>query len=120
MERKIDFETLCPVGLDNFSSDVLGEVRPVLLLCLSKDASLEAQISEAEKVHQAYWRSLKTCLLKEDFLGAFMERYRVRGTPTFLIFSNGEERQRLLGKSSYQDLQQFIVQTLPGLVPDIS
>ncbi len=120
MERKIDFEALYPVGLDNFNGEVLGEVRPVLLICLSEGASLEKQLSEVEKVHLAYQPSLKVCLLKEDFLGAFMDRYLVRGTPTFLIFLNGEERQRLLGKSNYQDLQQFIKQALPELTSDIS
>lgn len=110
-----DIGSVSLVGLDDFQKEVLTEVKPVLLLCLSKDKSLQAQMSEIEKIQSEYGRFLKICLLDEDFLGVFMERYNVKGTPTFLIFSDGKERERLLGRVNHQELTRFILQALPVL-----
>ncbi|MFH2130768.1 MAG: thioredoxin family protein [bacterium] len=117
--KHVDLRSVHQVGLDDFSREVLGEVRPVLLLCLSKDPSFFSQMSEIDKIQSEYGRFLKVCLLEEDFLSVFMERYQVKGTPTFLIFSSGKEQERLLGRVDHQDLARFILQTLPDLNPPV-
>lgn len=109
------YGSLCVVGLENFNRDVLAQEIPVLILCMPIDTSFFSQLPEIERVQLDYRGTLKICLLEEDFLGAFMERYQVPGTPTFLIFSKGTELERLLGQVSYQELVRFISQSLPGL-----
>ncbi len=103
------------IGVDNFNREILESARPVLVLCMSKDKSFSAQMSEIEKIQMKSSRYLKICLLDEDFLGVFMDRYNVKGTPTFLVFVNGKEQERLLGSVKYQDLVRFFHRVLPDL-----
>ena len=113
--EKMNSTSVCLVGADNFSREVLGNAGPVLLMCLSKDKSFSDQMSEVEKIQVKYSRFLKICLLEEDFLSVFMERYEVKGMPTFLIFSEGKEQERLLGSVNFQDLTRFLLRVLPDL-----
>jgi len=113
--ENVDSTPVCLVGANNFSREVLGNARPVLILCMSKDKSFSAQMSEIEKIQLKYRRFLKICLLDEDFLSVFMERYAVKGMPTFLIFSEGKEQERLLGNVKFEDLTRFFLRVLPGL-----
>ncbi len=112
---KLDLGSLCQVGLENFNSEVLDENRPILILCMSKGRSFVNQINEFEKVRVDFLQDLKMCLLEEDFLGVFMERFNVRGTPTFLIFCDGSERARLLGRATNEDLNRFVIRVLSDL-----
>lgn len=113
--EKNDSSSVHLVGVDNFNREILESARPVLVLCMSKDKSFAAQMSEIKKIQSACSRYLKICLLDEDFLGVFMDRYSVKGTPTFLVFDKGKEQERLLGSVKYQDLVRFILRVLPDL-----
>ncbi len=113
--EKSDSSSVHLVGMDNFNREILESARPVLVLCMSKDKSFIAQMSEIEKVQTTYSRYLKTCLLDEDFLGAFMDRYSIKGMPTFLVFVEGKEQERLLGSVKYQDLVRVFLRVLPDL-----
>jgi len=108
----VSVRSLCRVGVENFKQEVLSESLPVLLLCMPEDTSFSAQLSELEKIQLDHQKTLKVCFLEENFLGAFMKRYAVTGTPTLLIFVRGEVRERLLGKFSRWELNQFLQQRL--------
>lgn len=110
-----DSNLLTIIGLDNFNRLVLAEEKPILLLCMPRDSSFSSQVEDLERLQHEFENVLKVCFLEEEFLGAFMERYKVLGTPTFLVFSNGDERERLLGQVSQRDLKLFVHQALAGL-----
>jgi hypothetical protein len=64
---------------------------------------------------EKYSEEIKLCLLKEDFQGAFRKKYSVKGSPTFLIFSGGIEKGRMLGKADPKTLMAFISEALPSI-----
>jgi thioredoxin-like negative regulator of GroEL len=100
------------IGLENFENDVLEEDRAVLLLCMYRDTEFQRQIEIIEALHKIYAAKLKTCVLEEEFIEVFMERYSIKGTPTFLIFIRGRESARMLGHASSETLRDFISETL--------
>lgn len=110
---------VCWLSAENFNREVLAEDKPVLLLCVPKDSTFSGQMSVIETLQHDFPQSLKICLMNEDFLAVFMERYQVRGTPTFLVFTGGRERERLLGRATEQDLKRFVQQALPELNPSV-
>lgn len=100
------------IGLENFEKDVLKENRAVLLLCMYRDTEFQKQVEIIEALHNSYGEGLKTCVLEEEFVEVFMERYSIKGTPTFLIFVGGREKGRMLGQASPETLRDLVLQTL--------
>lgn len=104
--------SILSIGPENFERDVIEENRPVLLLCMYRDAEFQKQIEIVEALDNSYGEGLKTRVLEEGFIEVFMERYGIKGTPTFLIFAGGSERGRMLGQASAEALRDFVSQTL--------
>ncbi len=100
---------------DNFELEVMKEKRPVLLACPHAYFEFIEQKEVLKSISKEYEEELKVCLLSEDFIGVFREKYGVEGTPTFLVFVGGKEKKRLLGKASREALIAFLSQTLPYL-----
>ena len=101
------------VGLENFEREVLKEKMPVLVLCMHQDSDFYGQIEIIERItSESYCHRLKVCLLKEESVGVFREKYGVGGTPTFIVFRGGREISRLLGQAESAILQEFLSQTL--------
>ena len=100
------------IGLDNFQKEVLEENSPVLVLCMYRDAEFQKQIDIIESVCGSYVGRLKVCLIEEGFIGAFRENLDVKGTPTFMLFTNGTKKGRLLGQVQQKTLQDFLSQTM--------
>ena len=113
MSSSRETTSIFSIGLENFENDVLEEDRAVLLLCMYRDTEFQRQIEIIEALHKIYAAKLKTCVLKEEFIEVFMERYSIKGTPTFLIFIGGREKNRMLGQSSLETLKDFLSETLP-------
>lgn len=100
------------IGLDNFQKEVLEENSPVLVLCMYRDAEFQKQIDVIESACGSYVGRLKVCLIEEGFIGAFRENLDVKGTPTFMLFTNGTKKGRLLGQVQQKTLQDFLSQTM--------
>lgn len=100
------------IGLEDFEKEVLGEERAVLLLCMYRDTEFQRQIEIIEVLRNIYAEKLRACVLKEEFIEVFMERYSIKGTPTFLIFIGGREKGRMLGQASLETLRDFLSETL--------
>ncbi|GAF80641.1 unnamed protein product, partial [marine sediment metagenome] len=101
------------IGLEDFEKEVLKERIPVLVLCMHRDPDFHGQIEVIERVTaKTYGDRLKVCLLEEESVGVFMEKYGVGGTPTFLIFTGGREMSRLLGQAEPGILKEFLFRTL--------
>jgi len=100
------------VGLDNFQKEVLEESRPVLVLCMHWNSEFQEQIDIIECMCRTYGERLKTCLMDEELIGAFKEKFDIKGTPTFMIFNGGKEKGRMLGKTDLKGLDDFLSRTL--------
>jgi thiol-disulfide isomerase/thioredoxin len=100
------------IGLDQFEEKVLKEVYPVLVLCLYHESEFQEQIRIIEEIYQTYVQKMKVYLLEEEALGAFNEKFAVKGTPTFLLFINGNEKGRILGRADSKVLNDFLSRML--------
>ena len=101
------------IGLEDFEREVLKEKMPVLVLCMHQDSDFHGQIEIIERTTaESYCDRLKVCLLEEESVGVFREKYSVGGTPTFIVFRDGREISRLLGQAESAILQEFLSQTL--------
>jgi len=104
MKKSISF--ICS---DNFMQEVINEIRPLLVLYMTMDENYNDQLELIEKMSKDYSGLLKFGLLEEAFLSAFKKLYKVAGSPTFLILSEGRERNRFLGLADEQTLTDFVV-----------
>ena len=100
------------IGAESFYSEILSERRPVLLACISRDYDYDEQTGVLGGVSKRYGKKLKVCLLDEDSIGAFM-KFGVEGSPAFIVFHEGEEKGRMLGKADTQSLNDLVLKTLP-------
>ena len=103
------------VGVYNFEAEVIRERRPVFLACFDLNTKFEKRKEVINSISKIYGEALKICLLEEEFIGAFKERFNIHGTPTFLIFLEGKEKDRMLGQADQETLKSFIAQSLPDL-----
>lgn len=96
---------------ENFEQEVAAEKKPVLLLCMHRDDEFPNQLKAVEDIATKYREGLKVGLLEEEFIDAFKKRYRIVGTPTFLLLVEGEEKGRLLGLANHRMLTNLISQS---------
>ena len=101
------------VGSEDFEDEVLKKKAPVLVLCIRNDSEIEGHVEVVNHVTaEPHGETLHVCLLEEEYLGIFREKYKVSGTPTFLIFSHGKEIGRLLGQIDGTTLKEFLSKML--------
>ena len=93
---------------ENFEREVMGEKKPVLLLCMPRDEEFPNQLKVIEDIARKYSEELKVGLLQEEFIEAFKKNYEILGTPTFLILVEGKERGRMLGLADLEMLTVLI------------
>jgi len=105
--------SITTIRSDNFGLEVIEEKRPVLLVCSRRYFEFREQTEVLKSVSEKYGKTLKVCMLNEDFIRVFSEKFGIEGTPTFLIFNAGKEINRMLGKADKETLIAFISKTLP-------
>jgi thioredoxin-like negative regulator of GroEL len=93
---------------ENFEREVIGEKKPILLLCMPRDEEFPNQLKVIEDIARQYSEELKVGLLQEEFIEAFKKNYEILGTPTFLILVEGKERGRMLGLADQEMLTDLI------------
>jgi thioredoxin-like negative regulator of GroEL len=96
---------------ENFEQEVIGEKKPVLLLCMPRDDEFLNQLKVIEAIARKYWTELRVGVLEEEFIEAFKKNYGVIGTPTFLLLVEGKERGRMLGLADHEMLTNLISQS---------
>lgn len=100
------------VKADNFAHEVLEQDAPVLLAFLQDSgAPLEKQRRVLETFSQ-HFENIKCCVLDEYGSNSVKDKYNVFGTPTYLLFEEGREKDRLLGSIDIKSLEGFVLQTL--------
>ena len=84
-------------------------VKPVLLLCMPRGDDFPSQVRLLEDIAARHGLRLAAGLLAEEFIDGFKKKYDIPGTPTYLIFSEGRERNRLMGLADFQSLESFVL-----------
>jgi thioredoxin-like negative regulator of GroEL len=82
--------------------------QPFLVAFLKKNERFRAQIRVLNDAESQHAGRLNCYLYAEDYLDTAMQRFTVKGTPTFLLFSGGREVDRLIGESDRETLDEFI------------
>ena len=100
--------------IDNFEKEIEKETGPVLLACIRRDYNYNEQEKVIRKISNKFSAVMKVCLL-DDESGAIYKKLGIEGTPTFLLFYNGEEKDRILGKTNLEKLNTFVLQALLAL-----
>jgi hypothetical protein len=95
---------------DNFTEEVISEKRPILFLCMPQDDDFPSQLKSMEIIANRHGSWLKVALLGDAFIENFKKELDVAGTPTFLIFHEGEEKNRMLGLADHNGLEQFVLE----------
>ncbi len=97
------------IGLNTykFSLDDLNGEDPVLLAYIRRDHIFREQLQVLETVAEAMRSSIKVCMVDENF-NEILIRFEIVGDPTFIVFSKGKEKGRLLGRTDSQMLSVFI------------
>ena len=90
-----------------FEENALGAGQPLLVACVEGDALRQDQelLLKEASLRLKDRMDIRVCTWAEDRW--FMERHKITGTPTYVLFTDGEERDRLLGKSSLEELVKF-------------
>jgi thioredoxin-like negative regulator of GroEL len=105
----VDSGTPIPsIRCTNFIQQVLQAKRMVLVLCTLKNDPFAEQKEVIDFVFNAYGDHVKVCLLDEEFIPQFCQEYNVKGTPTFLFFSEGKEIDRILGCADCRTISKYL------------
>lgn len=100
------------LGFDNFTDAISRQDQVLFLLCMPHNNDYPEQVQALQDCCKDFDGLLIPGVVNEAFIEPFRLRYEVRGTPTFLIFKNGNELDRLLGMHSPEALVRFAEETL--------
>lgn len=82
--------------------------EPFLLAFLKRNERFLEQSRILDDAFREYGDKVHCYLFDADYLDTAMDRFLVKGTPTFLLFSEGREVDRLIGESDRETLDDFI------------
>jgi len=97
------------VNDDNFAQVVLDSERPVLVDFWAQwcgPCRTLAPIVEA--VAEQYAGSAQVVKLNVDDNPSVVEKYRIQAIPTLIVFRDGEEKKRILGAVSREEIARAI------------
>ena len=101
------------IDIDNLESKIMASDNSILLACIPQGYEFKEQIEVVEEISKKYHPFLKVCLVAQDSIQVLGKKFRIRGTPFFLIFEEGKEKGRLLGSVNKKTLISFLLKTLP-------
>lgn len=101
------------IDIDNLESEIMASDNLILLACIPKGFEFKEQIGIVEEISKKYHPFLKACLVAQDSIQVLGKKFRIRGTPFFLIFEEGKEKGRLLGGANKKTLIAFLLKTFP-------
>ncbi|BDQ33238.1 thioredoxin family protein [Pseudodesulfovibrio portus] len=91
-----------------FDMELEGGSGLLLVAFLKRNERFAFQAEAVERVEQARSGSVRCFLFNADYLDTAMERFAVKGTPTFILFDQGREVGRLIGESDSDALNEFL------------
>ncbi len=102
------------IGPPDFQAAVLRENRPVVLAYIRFDDSFASVMETLGHIRLTFGESLALRLLDAEEHGAFGQQLGLSGTPTFVLYQNGEECLRLLGRVDRQVLEDALRRIIFG------
>ncbi len=100
------------VDISTFEKKHLHAKRPILLACVDQECSSKRQKELLLDVSARYEKSINVLCVEEGSMSAFLKRFNVIGTPTYLIFTDGIERDRWLGIADVESFKTFVSESL--------
>ncbi len=97
-----------------FEMELNGPGEPLLVAFLKRNERFAEQAETMEQICRTHRRQVRCYLFDADYLDTAMERFSVKGTPTFLLFKQGQEVNRLIGESDKATLDEFIQTAIPS------
>lgn len=96
------------LGPQAFDIELQGGPLPLLVAFLKRNERFAFQMEVLERSEKVHEDKVRFYLFNADYLDTAMERFSIKGTPTFLLFDNGREVDRLIGESDGESLNEFI------------
>ena len=97
-----------PIKPQAFDIELEGESAPLLVAFLKRNERFAFQAEVLERAEQTFGDRVRCFLFNADYLDTAMERFAVKGTPTFILFDRGHEVGRLIGESDSDTLDEFL------------
>lgn len=91
-----------------FDVELQGSGEPLLVAFLKRNERFPNQTRILDDASRGYGDRLRCYLYDADYLDTAMERFMVKGTPTYLLFEDGREVDRLIGETDRETLDDFI------------
>lgn len=91
-----------------FDVELHSSRAPFLVAFLKRNERFRSQAQILDAASKDFSDIIQCYLFDSDYLETAMERFMVKGTPTFLLFSDGHEVDRLIGESDRETLDDFI------------
>lgn len=91
-----------------FDVELQSSHEPFLVAFLKRNERFREQSKALDGASKDFADKIRCYLYDADYLDTAMERFMVKGTPTFLLFSGGREVDRLIGESDRETLDEFI------------
>jgi len=91
-----------------FDLELNSSREPFLVAFLKHNERFLDQSRILDDASRKYGDKVHCFVYNADYLDTAMDRFMVRGTPTFLLFSEGREIDRLMGESDQETLDDFI------------
>ncbi|MBG0791369.1 MAG: thioredoxin family protein [Desulfovibrionaceae bacterium] len=96
------------IGPQTFEIELQGSVFPLLVAFLKRNERYCLQARALERVARTHEGRVRCFLFNPDYLDTAMDRFQVKGTPTFLLLDRGREINRLIGESDGDTLDEFV------------
>lgn len=91
--------------------EITHENRPIFASFLGDDSIFLEQIALLKEIDALAGEQLKMCLGDEYFLDTFFQWFGFRGTPCYILFSEGAERSRFFGYAGRQKLKEWLAES---------
>jgi thioredoxin 1 len=101
------------INADNFEEKVLGADKPVLLDFYSDSCiPCKKMAGMLGEIEETYEEKLFVYKVNVNFDTELAEKFEVMAAPTLVLLVNGEEKDRICGAASRQQITQLISEYL--------
>ena len=90
-----------------FNPEIIKEKGMGLVAYIYRDSSFKQQVKVLNDLSKTLKNVIQIFLMENDDVRKYHE-FDISGSPTFILFYNGEEKGRLLGKADTKTLTDFI------------
>lgn len=91
-----------------FDVELENSQEPFLVAFLKRNERYQSQSKALDAASRTHGDKLRCYLYDADYLDMAMQRFLVKGTPTYLLFNHGREVNRLIGETDRESLDEFI------------